>query len=159
LDIPDVGFKASLPSEPLFLQDSQFTDIGILPYRIWYAELPTEEGTAPYFAIHHWEYPAGTFPPDSLAWVAELLEETVRASSENTGGDLLYSSDIRFADRYPGKLWRIDLQDKGLVIRAQAFLAGHQFFLLQTIFAAHFPEQSSLRRFFDSFYLSEPLTE
>ncbi len=153
LEDPDGGFMASFPAAPQLLRDSQRTDVGLLPYRLWYAQVKTVKGDSPYFAIHHWRYPSGIIPRDSVVWVNDLLEETIQASLANTGGELLYSSDIRLSDRYPGKLWRIDIPEKGWVTRSQAFFAADNFYLLQTVFSADAMDPHWLRRFFDDFAL------
>lgn len=155
-------FRLTVPGEMQLRSDTLLTDIGYMPYHVFFHEHFLEEEkkekTNPennlLFLLSIYEYPAYSVHSDSTEMHEHFFEATIDGATSGVGGELIYSDDIQM-DGFPGKMWRINYNGDKNVIRTRAYLVEQRLYLLSVVTIKAFSINAANDRFFDSFRLFE----
>ena len=135
-------------------RDTIQTPLGEIPVQTFYArDLQGVSGNRLY-SLMMYDYPEGSFPPDSIARIEEFFDATLQAAVTSVQGELKFVDDL--GKRYPSKVFRVDFGEQGNVTRNHAYLVGDRYYHQQVMSAKSDDGSKSRARFFDSFQPIHP---
>ncbi len=147
----DGSFTIMMPDKVVEKTVTAQTPVGILEYRVNYAELRDTSEANFLFAVNYCDYPV--YLADSIDLSEELFTSTIEEHLEQVKGELIYeSNDITYGVQ--GKVWRIHYNQGRYVLRCRAFVHKNRFYALQT-FGLNRTTNEHSDRFFNSFILTK----
>ncbi len=129
------------------------TDIGRLSH-VSYSCGPQKEDKNFAYIISYVDYPEGTFHPDSLDLISEVLSESVEQQAEHLGGNVIYSADMDDLG-FKGQLYRIAYKDAKIFVKGRVFLIGDRIYHLQVFALAENSLNDAMDVFLNSFALDK----
>lgn len=147
----DQQFQLKTPSELTEKIDTIQTAIGDLYYHTLFTQTQPEEGNQVYM-LSYCDYPLGTLHSDSLEFLNDFFETTIRSAMVSVRGELMYQTDEEMYG-YPGKYWRIDYKSGQAVIKTRAFVVENRYYALQVVSTKARHINPDTDRFFESFKL------
>ncbi|MCB9310491.1 MAG: hypothetical protein H6567_10580 [Lewinellaceae bacterium] len=125
------------------------TDIGRLSH-VSYSCGPQEEDKNFAYIISYVDYPEGTFHPDSLDLISDVLSESVEQQAEHLGGNIIYSADMDDLG-FKGQLYRIAYKDAKIFVKGRVLLVGDRIYHLQVFALAENSLNDAMDVFLNSF--------
>jgi hypothetical protein len=106
------------------------TDIGLINRHFYFYQDTTSESGNYLYTLSYYDYPPGSFHPDSIEFIELFLDLTVEGSVKALDGDLLYDGDIEMWG-FPAKIWRVSIQNGAASVKNQVILADDRVITMQ----------------------------
>ncbi len=129
------------------------TPIGDLKYISLSSKEMIEEEVVQY-NLSFCDYPTGTFHPDSTEFIRLFLDETINASVEAVGGNLIYKDNAR-GRKEAGAIWKVTSDQHNVQFKNMVLLDGDRFYNLQVIIPPEKTLDNNADEFFNSFKLTD----
>lgn len=100
------------------------------------------------------DFPDSLVNSDKKENHAEIFRNAIDGAVKNVEGKLLSEKVIGFSG-FPGREFRIDLQNGAAVITAQCFLVKNRMYILQVITETKKAPNATMEKFFNSFRLTK----
>ena len=146
------GTKHELIYFPLPVEvrlDTLQTATGEVSVTTYYAADPKGRSGNRLYQLMTYAVPPGSFPADSVERIDAFFEATAEEAVLAVGGELKFMDATERA--YPGRVFRIDFGERGVVSRNYVYLVGDAYYHLQVLSAREDDGSKSRTRFFDGF--------
>lgn len=146
-------WSVSMPGEPEYYKKEILTHVGEMEIHSYMlAPEYSEEQSNLMYLIEYYDYPEGSFHPDSIELIDMFLDQTAIATSSEVGGELVYESNIN-KNGHRGKLYRCQYKDATYIMKSKMYLVGDRFYHLKVYCKKEYALNEEMDTFLDSFRL------
>ena len=128
------------------------TEVGSVDQFVKYWKDDNSETLNYLYSLTIYDYPVGSFHPDSNQLIQMFFDETVVASQKAVGGELLYQDDYLTRGN-PTHLWKMSFQDENAFVKSKMVLVGDRCYCLQVFMLKEHQKNKNADQFLESFRL------
>jgi hypothetical protein len=137
-------FSVLFPGEPDEQVESVQTAIGVIESQFF---MVTLENMA--YSVNLADY-----PPEMIAAgdTQQMLDGARDGAVSNVNGELLDEKELTLSG-YPGREFKVKVEDEGIVVRARIYLVNERLYVIQALSKERLASSEDIDKFLDSFQL------
>ena len=152
-EVPNLGFRTEFPGEPQETAQNLNTDVGAVTMFVFQYDatnIPNSENLV--YMINVTDYPDSSVNSDKADILPGFYKGAIEGANKNVQGQIESENDIHLGE-YPGKEFKISLQQGLATIHSRMFLVKNRLYLILVICETKNDNNITMTRFFNAFEL------